>query len=266
MVEMDPSFSAGWVASEEEFMQWIKPISTHLNLGHHGDRLVIKAYQIIYMFLLCPRTIHLDWSNGTRVGFVGSPAAIDPNIQWQDIETKNLGVDIGLLGNSLNVSFDIFERNTNNMIVPKEGIPLTFGARAPLGNYGTLETSGWDLPVDYGHRFENGLGINLRGNISDSKIILTEYGTGTQVTGNYNGKTLAKFGVIGPIAYTRMRDFELDANGKPILITLSSSKCIVFRKQANQLKSADGKKPVYQAFLQNSANFLFGPGDVKFRM
>jgi hypothetical protein len=36
-------------------------------------------------------------------------------------------------------------------------------------------------------------------------------------------------------------------------------------KTANQLKSADGKKPVYQAFVQNTANFFFGPGDVKFK-
>jgi len=34
--------------------------------------------------------------------------------------------------------------------------------------------------------------------------------------------------------------------------------------QAYQLKTIDGKKPVYQPFLQNSANFRFGPGDVKF--
>src|SRR6185437_10839855 len=26
-----------------------------------------------------------------------------------------------------------------------------------------------------------------------------------------------------------------------------------------------GEKPVYQAFLQNSSNFFFGPGDVKFK-
>ena len=33
----------------------------------------------------------------------------------------------------------------------------------------------------------------------------------------------------------------------------------------NKLKSVDGKKPVYQPFLQNTANFFFGPGDVKFK-
>ena len=36
-------------------------------------------------------------------------------------------------------------------------------------------------------------------------------------------------------------------------------------KQAYKLKADDSKKAVYQPFLQNSANFRFGPGDVKFK-
>ncbi len=64
-----------------------------------------------------------------------------------------------------------------------------------------------------------------------------------------------------------MEDFELDANGKPILITLTAAESASICRQtsAYKLKAADGKKPVYQPFLQNSSNFFFGPGDVKFR-
>ncbi|HET6769300.1 MAG TPA: SusC/RagA family protein, partial [Chitinophagaceae bacterium] len=59
-------------------------------------------------------------------------------------------------------------------------------------------------------------------------------------------------------------DCELDASGKPILITLTAAESNLYAgRQAYKLKN-DGKKPVYQAFLQNSANFRFGPGDVKF--
>jgi hypothetical protein len=71
-------------------------------------------------------------------------------------------------------------------------------------------------------------------------------------------------------------DFELDGNGKPISIKLSPAESALYGKTdingvatgptVNKLKAgADGKKPVYQSFLQNSSNFFFGPGDVKFR-
>jgi TonB-linked SusC/RagA family outer membrane protein len=263
-----PSVSAGWVASEENFMQWAKPVISTLKFraswGSIGDQTVPNS---LYLPVMANGQSAWIGGNGTRLFYVGSPDAIDANIQWQDIVSKNIGVDAGLFKNKVNVSFDVFERKTDNMIVPQEGIPLTFGIGAPLGNYGALSTKGWELTVDFVHRFQNGLGINLRGNISDAKSILTSYGSGTQVTSNYNGKDIGEIWGYRTDRLYQMEDFELDANGKPILITLTATESSLNAgKQAYKLKtSTDGKKPIYQPFLQNSSNFRFGPGDVKFR-
>ncbi len=262
-----PSFSAGWVASEEEFLQWVKPVVNTLKFrgswGTIGDQTVLGG-----LYISSLSTGQSTWigSNG-RVFFAGTPSAVYANIQWQDIESKNIGMDASILKNKINLSVDLFERNTNNMIVPQEGIPLTFGANAPLGNFGSLQTRGWEFTADFNHRFNNGLNINLRGNISDAKTILTEYGTGTQVTSNYNGKVIGEIWGYRTDRLYQMDDFELDANGKPILITLTAAESALYAgRQVYKLKAGvDGKKPVYQAFLQNSANFRFGPGDVKFR-
>ncbi len=159
-----PSVSAGWVASEEKFMQWTKPVVNSLKFrgswGSIGDQTVPNS---LYLPIMPNGQSTWIGGNGTRLFFVGSPTAIDANIQWQDIISKNIGVDIGLFKNKVNVAFDLFERKTENMIVPQEGIPLTFGIGAPLGNYGALSTKGWELTVDFNHRFDNGLGINLQG-------------------------------------------------------------------------------------------------------
>ncbi len=265
-----PSVSAGWVASEEKFMDWTKPVLSNLKFraswGSIGDQSVSNR-----LYLPIMPNGQSTWINGSRVSYVGSPAAIDANIQWQDIISKNVGVDIGLLKNKVNVSFDLFQRNTENMIVPQEGIPLTFGTGAPLGNYGALETKGWELTVDFNHRFDNGLGINFRGNISDAKSILTSYGSGTQVTGNYNGKTIGEIWGYRTDRLYQLEDFELDASGKLIAINLTPEESALYGKADNKgpkmykLKTTDGKKPVYQPFLQNSSNFYFMPGDVKFK-
>jgi TonB-linked SusC/RagA family outer membrane protein len=261
-----PSVSAGWVASEERFMQWTKPVINSLKFraswGSIGDQSVRNS---LYMPVMA--TGQSTWINGARVNFVGSPAAIDANIQWQDIVSKNVGVDVALFNQKVNLSFDLFERNTNNMIVPQEGIPLTLGIGAPLGNYGALQTRGWEFSADFNHTFANGLRLNLRGNISDAKSILSSYGSGTQVTGNYNGKDIGEIWGYRTDRLYQMDDFELDASGKPFLITLTAAESALHAgKQAFKLKAGpDGKKPVYQPFLQNTANFKFGPGDVKFR-
>ena len=262
-----PSFSAGWVASEEKFMDWAKPVLSSLKFrgswGTIGDQSVPNT---LYLSLIDPGQSSWIGANGTRLFSASTPSSVYSNIQWQDIETKNIGVDLGIFKNKINVSLDVFERNTNNMIVPQEGIPLTFGVSPPVGNFGSLQTRGWEFTLNMNHTFSNGLGINFRGNISDAKTILNNYGSGTQVTGNYNGKDIGEIWGYRTDRLYQLSDFELDANGKPILITLTAAESAIHAgKQAYKLKAVDGKKPVYQPFLQNSANFRFGPGDVKFR-
>ena len=262
-----PSVSAGWVITEEKFMESIQSVVNSLKVraswGSIGDQSVPNT---LYLPIMPNGQSTWIGGIGSRLFFVGSPNAIDANIQWQDIISKDVGVDVGLLKGKINLSFDVFQRDTKNMIVPQEGIPLTFGAGAPRGNYGSLSTKGWELTVDFNHRFQNGLGINLRGNISDAKTTLEAYGSGTQVTGNYNGKDIGEIWGYRTDRLYQLEDFELDANGKPVLITLTATESPLYvGKIVYKLKTVDGKKPVYQPFLQTSPNFFFGPGDVKFQ-
>ncbi len=262
-----PSFSAGWVASEEAFMQWMRPVVSFLKIrgswGSIGDQSVANN---LYVPTIPSGQSTWIGSNGQRVNFVGTPNAVAADIKWQDIVTSNFGVDAGLFKNRLNLNFEIFKRNTNNMIVPAEGVPLTFGASAPQGNFGSLETKGWEFTLSFNHHFNNGLNINVRGNISDALTTLTAVGSGTLVNGNYNGKTIGEIWGYRTERLYQSDDFELDANGKPIIITLTEAESKKYAgRQAYKLKSTNGHKPVYQVFLQNSSNFFFGPGDVKFR-
>src|SRR5690606_41684438 len=55
------------------------------------------------------------------------------------------------------ISFDWCRRDTENMIVPQEGVPATYGAAAPQSNFGSLRTKGIEIMVDYAKSFSNGL-------------------------------------------------------------------------------------------------------------
>ena len=263
-----PSFSAGWVVTGEEFMQsqnLVSFLKLRGSWGSIGDQTVPNT---LYLPLMSSGLSTWIGANGSRAVFVGTPPAIVHNITWQDIESKNFGVDLGLFHSKLNFTFDLFQRNTNNMIVPLEGIPLTYGTGAPQGNFGSLQTNGWELSVEFNHRFENGVGINFRGNISDAKTKIKEYGTSTGVNSNYNGKDIGEIWGYRTDRLYQMEDFELGADGKPQLITLTENEVPTryVGKKAYKLKPGEhGEKPVYQVFLQNSSNFFFGPGDVKFK-
>lgn len=265
-----PSVSAGWVLSEEKFMNWSTPVVDFLKVrgswGVIGDQTVPNT---LFLPLMSPSGF-TNWigANGQRSVYVGSPSAIVSNPTWQDIESKNLGLDLGLFQNKVTVTFDLYQRNTNNMIVPLEGIPLTFGTGAPQGNFGSLSTNGWELTLELNHRFQNGIGINFRGNISDAITKINEYGTSQQINSNYNGKDIGEIWGYRTDRLYQMEDFELGTDGKLQLITLTENDVPAkyAGKKAYKLKPGkNGEKPVYQVFLQNSSNFFFGPGDVKFK-
>ncbi|MDF3078037.1 MAG: TonB-dependent receptor plug [Sphingobacteriaceae bacterium] len=268
-----PSFSAGWVASEEAFMEWSKPVLDQLKFraswGSIGDQTVPND---LYIATMANGQSTWIGANGAKVNFVGTPGAISTSIRWQDIETKNLGVDIALLKNRLSVNFDVYQRNTNNMIVPAEGVPATFGVGAPQSNYGSLRTNGWEFAADFNHKFSNGLGINIKGTLADARTTITAYGSSTGVNSNYVGKTYGEIWGYRTDRLYQLDDFELDASGKPFLINLTPAESAKYGKPGNtgplayKLKTGpNGEKPVYQTFVQNSANFRFGPGDVRFK-
>lgn len=260
-----PSFSAGWRVTEEAWMDWITPVVSSMKVrgswGTIGDQTVPN-----HLYVPTMSTSQSAWlqPGGDKTVVVGTPAAVSTEITWQDIETANVGVDFRFIDNSLGVTFDWYRRNTKNMIVPGEGVSLTYGTGAPKGNFGSLRTQGWELAVDYNHRFENGLRINVMGTLSDAMTTIQKYGDTKSIDGWYVGK---KYGEIWGYRTDRLyqnADFVLGSDGKPQLITLTEAESSKYAgKTAYKLTDQNGK-PVYQVFLQNSSNFFFGPGDVKF--
>jgi len=263
-----PSVSAGWIVSNEKFLQSQNVLNFFKirgSWGSIGDQTVPNT---LYLPLMPSGLSSWIGANGARTPYVGTPPAIVHDISWQDIETKNLGLDLGFFQNKMTVTFDLYQRNTNNMIVPLEGIPLTYGTGAPKGNFGSLRTNGWELTIEFNHRFENGIGVNFMGNISDSKTFIEKYGSSTGVNTNYNGKDIGEIWGYRTDRLYQTSDFDLGSDGKPQLITLTADDVPdqYVGKKAYKLKPGkNGEKPVYEVFLQNSSNFFFGPGDVKFK-
>ncbi len=250
-----PSFSGGWRVNEESWMDWTKPILSALKVrgswGTIGDQTVSNSLYVPTMtgsfnnFIL----------GGAKLYQFGTPGAVSATVTWQDITTLDLGLDARFLKSELGVSFDWFRRSTENMIVPQEGIPVTYGSGAPQGNFGSLKTDGVELQLDYNHRFKNGVGINMVATFADAKTIITKYGSTQSIDSWYVGKTYGEIWGYETDRLYQKEDFVYDAAGK--LITTTSKDGFTVNKLNDATVATQGK-------LQ-SGNFVFGPGDVKFK-
>ena len=265
-----PSFSAGWRIIEEPWMEFAKPyvstLKARVSWGNVGDQSVSSS-----LYIPTISTGQNNWitANNTYANYAGTPSTVSAGITWQRIETLDVGIDARFFNSHVGLTFDWFQRDTDQMIVPTDGVnTVTFGASAPKANHGSLRTTGWEIAIDGNYRFANGLGINGTFMLADAKSTIMAYGDTKELSSWYVGK---RYGEIWGYQVDRLYqydDFEQDAAGNLIYRALTEAdtddpNCI--GRYAYILKPGpNGEKPVYQAYYQ-SGDFVFGPGDVKYK-
>lgn len=124
---------------------------------------------------------------------LSAPTVVSAALTWERVTTLDLGVDARFFDGQFGIVFDWYKRITSDMHTAGATLPATFGATSPKINYGELTANGWELALDYSHRFSNGLGLNLRGSISHVTEKITKWSENDRiVTGNYEGKVLGE--------------------------------------------------------------------------
>ena len=254
-----PSFSAGWRVNEESWMDWSKSVLSALKLrgswGTIGDQTVPNSLYIPTM-----TGSQSSWIiSGAKLYQFGTPAAVSATVTWQDITTLDYGFDARFLNSSLGFSLDWYRRDTKNMIVPQEGLPTTFGTGAPQSNFGSLQTDGIELQLDYNHQFKNGFGFNFVATFSNSTTKITKYGSTNSIDSWYVGKTYGEIWGYETDRLYQKDDFAYDVNNNLIKVQVTDPHGVTYT--VYQLSDANATT---QGKLQ-AGNFYFGPGDVKFK-
>jgi len=261
-----PSFSGGWVISNERFMESLNPVLSFVKLraswGSIGDQTVPNNLYVPTMGIGQNNWI----GQGDRLYQLGTPGQVLPDIAWQRIEHTNIGADFRFFNNALGLTAEWFQRYTKDMLMAGETVAATLGTNVPVGNYGDLRTRGFELNVDYTHRFDNGLGLSLNANLADAVTVVTR---GTDWNLAWEDRSLSTtfstgrrygdvFGYVTDRLYQK-EDFLYDANGNFVTTT------IVRNGTARTMNVLVGDNPVYQHFFQDGGPVMvISPGDVKF--
>ena len=164
-----PSFSAGWVMSEENFMKNV-PVLDFLKLriswGSLGnERIGNYPYQALLSFY------NALFYQGNSVGSELTAAQVQyaiQNITWETTESWNYGFDLTLLNNRLRVGFDYYNKKTKDMLLDLE-IPGYVGYSNPSQNAGQMTTKGFDLELGWNDRIGDwsyGVSVNISDYVS----------------------------------------------------------------------------------------------------
>ena len=224
-----PSFSAGWRLSEESFMEPLKKYVTNLkpriSWGTIGNQNVSNYG---YMAGMNPGKLSNSGAfdgKGTWIlpggeDYVLSmmyPALVSSNYTWETVQTFDVGVDLGLLDNKLEVVFDWYKRDTKDMLAPYKSAPSVLGASFPNTNSASLQTKGWEISLQWRSNIGEKIRYNVGLNLYDSQSEITKYDNAQGILVN-DGKLVFREGLkYGEIwGYTTDRFYtaaDFDDNG-----------------------------------------------------
>lgn len=146
-----PAVSVGWRMSEEAFMKNVPAISelklrasygkTGFNaIGDYEYQALVQANNTIYPFN--NQTTQL----GSYINVLSNNA-----LQWEINNTTDIGFDLALLNNRISLTADVYERQTDGLLLR---VPLANSlgySNSPLANVGSIRNRGLELALGYNH-------------------------------------------------------------------------------------------------------------------
>lgn len=192
-----PSVSLGWNIAREKFMEPIADVLPILKLRASYGLLGNQSGAALYTFASIMETQALGnyYFKDGRQMFIKAPGVIDPFTTWEKVESQNIGIDFGLFGNALSGTFDVFQRDTKDMLGPTAEFADMFGASSPKTNNACMQNRGWELTLQYKGKINNDINYTIGGSLSDATSEVTKYEspTGTDPAGSwYVGKKVGE--------------------------------------------------------------------------
>lgn len=168
-----PAVSAGWIVSEENFMQHtpFSFLKVRADYGQVGNQNIGNyPYQSLINFgsaLMYNNGVVTSYPTGYQLDL-----AIQ-NISWETTATTDVGLDMGFFKNRLNASIDGYYKNTT-------GILLTLPVASFIGlgpadqNAGVMKNTGWEASISWKDYIGKDFSYTISGNIANNENKVTD--------------------------------------------------------------------------------------------
>ncbi|WKN32956.1 TonB-dependent receptor [Porifericola rhodea] len=186
-----PSLSVGWRISEEGFLSgaggWLDNLKLRASYGQLGNQLIFNGNTpVYYPYIATLGSFNSPYmmTAGARTPVISAPGLVSPTLTWETVVTQNIGLDVTMLGNRLDLSFDVYTRDTKDMLT-REELPSILGAAEPRQNAADLRTQGWELSATWQNRINSNWRYDIRLALSDNISRITKYNNPTGSLNEY---------------------------------------------------------------------------------
>ena len=164
-----PSISGAWRLSSESFLAdkaWLNDFKLRASFSQTGN---MNNFAYDYSRL------YYTGMKQNYYSVVVRESVPNPNMEIERQNCINLGGDIAMLNQTLNISFNVFQSNVNNLIT-RQTLAPAYGYTSYYSNSGALQNRGAEFSFNYRKKF-NAIVWNIGGSLSyvDSKITSLDF-------------------------------------------------------------------------------------------
>lgn len=165
-----PAFGLGWVITKESFMENVKAINM-LKLRGGWGRLGNQNVPLNNQSYTSGKNAYLGGSilnQGTTIS-----SQIDPSLSWEITEESSIGLDFELLDSRLKGTFDVYDKNTSNVILNTKPYLTSGITSASPAHVGEVSNKGYEISLRWDDKITDDFSYWIGGNFSNNKNELT---------------------------------------------------------------------------------------------
>jgi TonB-linked SusC/RagA family outer membrane protein len=211
-----PSAALGWRVTEEEFMKnvtWLNNLKLRGSYGRSGNFNIGN-----YSYASNISGANYSFGGQLASGRV-STSVSNQDLTWENSDELDLGMDLSVVNNRVNFTFDYYNRVTSGMLFNNE-IPLSSGFSSALVNLGKIRNRGLEFSINSSNLTgEFTWNTNLNVTVNRNKVLALNADNapiyaGRSGEGNYThitevGKPLGQFfGYVVQGVYRNQADFN----------------------------------------------------------
>lgn len=138
-----PGVSVAWKINEENFLKesGLSNLKLRGGWGKTGNQEITQDKPYPAFASYNPSNTGASYLFGSSYYFMYRADIYNPYLKWETTITKNIGLDFGFLKNRVSGSFEIYQKNTNDLILDS-AIPAGDLSNHNILNVGNMETKG----------------------------------------------------------------------------------------------------------------------------
>ncbi|MFP7655280.1 SusC/RagA family TonB-linked outer membrane protein [Chryseobacterium proteolyticum] len=171
-----PSFGAGWVVSEEDFMK--DGFFNLLKLRGGWGKLGNQNVPLNYLPLNSGTTYNYGFGNANNVSNgITVNKGYDPVLGWEVTEETSAGIDFGVLNNRLTGTIDAYNRETTNLILGITNYITSGQSETYYSHVGAVRNRGLEFSLNWADKIGQDWSYSIGGNYSLNQNRLTRVDT-----------------------------------------------------------------------------------------